>query len=242
LIDLETKPASEILDWAIHTFGTRFAVVSSFQAEGMVILDMAIRRDPAVRVITIDTGRLPAETYQMMETVRERYGIRIETIAPAAPEVSAMVTRFGPNLFFRQPDMRKLCCEVRKVRPLALKLTEVDAYAVGLRREQSESRQDVPKSETVDGCTKLSPLADWTSAAVWQYIRENDVPVHPLYSQGYASIGCGPCTRAIASGEEERAGRWWWENDSAKECGIHVSPTGKIQRQLDVMLDEVLAR
>ncbi|MBV8820292.1 MAG: phosphoadenylyl-sulfate reductase, partial [Acidobacteriaceae bacterium] len=225
-----------------HTYSSRFAIVTSFQAEGMVLVDMAARMDPNVRVVTIDTGRLPDETYEMIETVRERYQIRVETIAPAGDEVAAMVTRFGPNLFYQDTDKRKLCCEIRKVRPLGRKLAEVDAYAVGLRREQSELRADVLKTESDQGRLKLSPLADWTRAEVWRYVAENDVPVHPLYARGYASIGCGPCTRAIAPGDGERAGRWWWENDAAKECGIHVSPDGRMQRQLDVMLDEVLTR
>ena len=241
MIDFEIKPAQAILEWAIESFQDRFGIVTSFQAEGMVMVDMAWRINPRIRVVTLDTGRLPAETYRVIETVRTRYGIAVEMVPPDAAELSSMTTRYGPDLFLQEPALRKLCCEIRKVRPLAQKLAELSAYAVGLRRQQSESRSHVPKAEELEGRTKLSPLADWTKEAVWQYLREHDVPVHPLYEQGYQSIGCAPCTRAVQAGEDERAGRWWWELDSMKECGIHFSPEGKMQRQVDVMLAEVLA-
>ncbi len=240
MIDFEINSADQILRWALESFGSRFAIVTSFQAEGMVLLDLASRISSKVRVITLDTGRLPAETFEMMEQVRSRYNVPVEVVTPDSNELSSMLTRFGPNLFLQEHALRNLCCEIRKVRPLERKLQELSAYAVGLRREQSESRQDIRKGEEVHGRTKLSPLADWTRAAIWQYVRENDVPVHPLYSQGYQSIGCAPCTRAIRIGEDERSGRWWWENDGMKECGIHFSPGGQVQRKVDVMLSEVL--
>lgn len=242
MIDFEDKSAQDILAWAIQTHRNRFAIVTSFQAEGMVLLDMAAQLDPAVRVVTIDTGRLPPETYEMIETVRSRYEIPVEIIAPDAEEVASMTTRFGPNLFYQEHAYRNLCCTIRKVRPLERKVQELNAFAVGLRREQSEARQQVPAAELMDGRWKLSPLYNWTQDAVWQYLRERNVPVHPLYAQGYRSIGCAPCTRALKPGEDERAGRWWWEQDAAKECGIHFGPDGRIQRKLDVMLSEVLSR
>ena len=242
LIDFEVKPAQDLLAWALAEHPGRFGVVTSFQAEGMVLVDMAWRLDSGVRVITLDTGRLPAETYEIMEKVRARYQIQVEMVHPDAGELASMTTRFGPNLFLEDPALRKLCCQIRKVRPLTEKLSELSAYAVGLRRQQSEARSQVPKVEELDGRTKLSPLADWTEASVWRYLREHDVTVHPLYAQGYRSIGCGPCTRAVLPGEDERAGRWWWELDAAKECGIHFTPEGTMQRQVDVLLDEVLAR
>ena len=240
MIDFETNSAQEILQWAIQSFESRFAIVTSFQAEGMVLLDLAHRVTSHLRVITLDTGRLPAETFEMMERVRFRYGVRVEIVPPDTNELSSMVTRFGPNLFLQEPALRNLCCEIRKVRPLGRKLEELSAYAVGLRREQSDSRQNIRKADEVDGRTKLSPLADWTRTAVWQYVRENDVPAHALYERGYQSIGCAPCTRAVAAGKDERSGRWWWENDAVKECGIHFSPDGQVQRKVDVMLSEVL--
>jgi phosphoadenosine phosphosulfate reductase len=236
---LESTP-QQLLRWAIEEFGGAFAVTTSFQKEGMVIVDMAARINPQVRVITLDTGRLPEETYAMIETVHERYGIRVETVSPRKEEVEEMTRLHGPNLFYREDALRKLCCEIRKVRPMDALLHGLKAWAVGLRRSQSESRAAVDEKELVEGRYKLSPLAEWTREQVEEYIHLNGVPVHPLYARGYTSIGCAPCTRAIEAGEDERAGRWWWELDSAKECGLHVAPDGRIRRVLDVMLEEVL--
>jgi thioredoxin-dependent adenylylsulfate APS reductase len=240
LINFEGIPAEGLLEWAIRSFGHRFGIVTSFQAEGMVLLDMASRVNPAVRVLTLNTGRLPTETLTMADIVRSRYGIEVECLHPDPEEVSLMVARYGPDLFYREPVMRKLCCEIRKVRPLERKLIDFEAYAVGLRRDQSEERASVPKAEQIGGRWKLSPLADWSRNEVWTYIRTHDVPVHPLYASGYQSIGCAPCTRPVQAGEDERAGRWWWEKDENKECGIHVAADGRMRRTLDVMLSEVI--
>jgi phosphoadenosine phosphosulfate reductase len=238
--DLEKATAAEILTWAIETYGSDFAISTSFQLEGMVIVDMAARIAKNLRVITLDTGRLPAETYQMIETVHERYGIRVEMIFPEKSEVESMVGQHGPNLFYRETAQRMLCCEIRKVRPLGRKLKELRAWAVGLRRSQNESRADVLKVDHNATPVKISPLADWTSEQVEDYIRGNNVPRHPLYARGYTSIGCDPCTRAVEAGERERAGRWWWEQDAAKECGIHFTPDGRARRTVDVLLEQVL--
>jgi thioredoxin-dependent adenylylsulfate APS reductase len=238
--NLEQATASEILSWAIETFADEFAVSTSFQSEGMVIVDMVAKLAKHPRVITLDTGRLPAETYQMIETVRERYGIQVETISPDAAELESMVTRHGPNLFYRETALRMLCCNIRKVRPLDRKLKELKAWAVGLRRSQNDSRSGVPKVDLDAAPVKISPLADWTSEQVDEYIRQNDVPRHPLYARGYTSIGCDPCTRAVEAGESERAGRWWWEQEADKECGIHFTADGRVQRTVDVLLEEVL--
>ena len=237
---LEQTDATEILGWAIAKFGKSLAIVTALQAEGMVILDMAWRISPDVRVFTLDTGRLPGETYQMIEMVRNRYGVVVETAMPEAAEVEAMVALHGPNLFYREAPLRNLCCEIRKVRPLERKLKELDAWVTGLRRGQNNSRADVRKIESIGGKFKLSPLADWSAEQVESYIRKHDVPRHPLYQAGYRSIGCAPCTRAVQPGEDDRAGRWWWEQDAAKECGIHFTPEGKAGRKLDVLLSEVL--
>jgi phosphoadenosine phosphosulfate reductase len=134
------------------------------------------------------------------------------------------------NLFYDSPENRHLCCEVRKVRPLARKLAELEAWAVGLRREQSAERAETQKVEEIDGRVKISPLADWSLEQVDRYLAENSVPIHPLYARGYASIGCDPCTRALRPDESERAGRWWWEQDQKKECGIHVTAEGLVRR------------
>jgi phosphoadenosine phosphosulfate reductase len=233
-------PPQDLLRWAMSQYGDRFAITTSFQREGMVLLDMAVRLDRRVRVLTLDTGRLPEETYAMIERVRERYEILVEMVQPEGREVEAMVTQHGPNLFYEGVASRKLCCQIRKVRPLERKLAELDAFAVGLRREQSATRESVVAVSEVGGKVKLSPLAEWSSKQVSEYLAANEVPEHSLYGQGYPSIGCGPCTRATKTGEGERSGRWWWEDSADKECGLHFTPTGKVMRTVDVLLEQVL--
>ena len=237
---LEQLSAPELLEWAVSKFGSSLAIATAFQLEGMVIMDMAARISPHVRVLTLDTGRLPEETYRMIETVRDRYGIAVETLAPDPGELEAMVARHGPNLFYREVALRNLCCQIRKVRPLERALRGLSAWVTGLRCGQNDSRVDVRKAEEIEGKLKLNPLADWTAGQVSDYIQQHAVPVHPLYAAGYRSIGCAPCTRAVKPGEDERAGRWWWEQDAAKECGIHFSSEGKAERKLDVLLSEIL--
>ena len=237
---LEEAPAAEILSWAVDTYGPAFAVSTSFQAEGMVLVDMLSRIAKNPRVLTLDTGRLPDETYQMIDTVRERYGIRVEVVRPDTAEVESMVAQHGPDLFHSGVAQRMLCCQIRKVRPLERKLAEFRAWAVGLRRSQNESRAAVQKVDFESAPVKLSPLADWTAEQVEEYTARNGVPRHSFYARGYSSIGCAPCTRAIEPGEDERAGRWWWERDADKECGIHFTPDGRAQRTVDVLLEEVL--
>ena len=235
----ESATAEEVLSWALSAYGDSLAISTSFQKEGMVVIDIATRIHPHVRVFTIDTGRLPEETHQMMETVRQRYGIPVEIVFPEASEVESMIATHGPNLFYREVTLRKLCCHIRKVRPLERKLATLSAWVVGLRRSQTESRADIAKVESRDGIVKISPLADWTTQDVEDYILRHDVPVHPLYAKGFPSIGCGPCTRATFDCEDQRAGRWWWEQNTEKECGIHIAPSGRIVRQVDALLAQI---
>jgi len=239
LPDFESSTPQEVLSWALSTFGDSLAISTSFQKEGMVVIDMATRIDPHVRVFTIDTGRLPEETHQMIETVRQRYGIPVEIVFPEAHEVETMIASHGPNLFYREVALRKLCCHIRKVRPMARKLATLSAWVVGLRRSQTESRAEIGKVESRDGVVKVSPLADWSKQEVEDYIRHNNVPVHPLYAKGFPSIGCGPCTRAAFDCEDERAGRWWWEQDTEKECGIHITQSGQVIRQVDALIAQI---
>jgi phosphoadenosine phosphosulfate reductase len=226
---IEQLPAAELVSWAISSYGDRFAIATSFQKEGMVIVDLAFRAG-GCRVFTLNTGRLPDETYRMIDVVRERYGIAVDLVAPRREELDRMVSEHGPDLFYESPELRALCCGVRKVRPLERKLQEFEAWATGLRREQSAERAGVRKVEEVDGRIRLSPLVDWGWEEVERYTQANDVPVHPLYARGYTSIGCAPCTRAAAPGEDERAGRWWWEEQRRKECGIHFAADGRLER------------
>jgi phosphoadenosine phosphosulfate reductase len=221
---LEHAGASDVLAWALDTFGKRCAIVTSFQVEGMVMLDLARQLDPGVRVITIDTGRLPEETYEVIDTVRARFDMEIEVIAPDGPTLEAMVSRHGPNLFRRDRALRKLCCHVRKVEPLRRALEDLDAWVSGLRRDGGPARAGTAKIELDQahgGIVKLNPLAEWTREQAMDHARARNLPLHPLYEQGFTSIGCAPCTRAPRPGESERAGRWWWEADEDRECGLH---------------------
>jgi thioredoxin-dependent adenylylsulfate APS reductase len=243
LPDLEAATAEHVVAWGLETFGDRLALCTSFQAEGMVLLDMAVRFRPEVRVFTVDTGRLPQQTYDLMQEVRQRYGVRVEMVLPDSGEVEEMTSRHGPNLFYDAAAKRMLCCQIRKVRPLERKLRTLEAWITGLRRSQNESRAGVRKVELDDAhgsIVKLNPLADWSAEQVEDYLRRHDVPRHALYAQGYTSIGCAPCTRPPLPGAGPRSGRWWWETDAQKECGIHFSADGHIQRDVDVLLEEIL--
>lgn len=222
--EVNATSAEEVVNWAYSRFHPSLAIITAFQAEGMVLIDMASRLHRDVRVLTVDTGRLPQETYDLMDEVRSRYGIVVEVLFPDPGKVETMVERHGLNLFRHDPALRELCCHVRKVFPFERAVEHVDAYFSGLRRSQGTTRQETPKVEDdkrFSGKVKISPLADWTQQQVWDYIHENRVPYHHLYDRGYTSIGCAPCTRAVAPGQPERAGRWWWEPEEGKECGIH---------------------
>jgi phosphoadenylyl-sulfate reductase (thioredoxin) len=239
---LKTSEANRVIESAVREFGTSLAVLTSFQREGMVIVDMVQKIAPAVPVLTIDTGRLPQATHEMIRSVERRYGIAIEHILPDAGEIASMVEAHGSDLFRDGYPQRLLCCQVRKVRPLERRMRGVAAFFAGLRRAQGESRGDIEVVDRSSTPVKISPLADWSAEDVFQYTRENELPEHSLYGQGYTSIGCDPCTRAVEPGEDERAGRWWWETDEAKECGLHFSPDGHVERKVDVLLREILER
>jgi thioredoxin-dependent adenylylsulfate APS reductase len=222
----ESLSPQEILTWALKNFGSRVALSCSFGApEGLVVLDMMQRIDPAARVFVLDTGRLPQETYDLVDRVRDRYGKSVEVVFPRPEDVEAMVGVHGHNLFFESVEKRQLCCRVRKVLPLERKLAELDAWVTGLRRDQNVTRSDTPRVE-IDrvhgGIVKVNPIADWSHDLVLQYIRAHDVPVNRLHAQGYPSVGCAPCSRPVAPGDDPRAGRWWWELPETRECGIHV--------------------
>jgi phosphoadenosine phosphosulfate reductase len=186
------------------------------------------RIDRDVRVFTLDTGRLPPETYDVMERVRVRYGIGIATYAPDAAAVGALEGERGFFSFRRSVEERKDCCGIRKVEPLRRALAPLRAWVTGLRREQAPTRTGVAvvERDAAHGLVKVNPLAQWTESEVWAYIRGHDVPYNALHDQGYPSIGCAPCTRAIRPGEDVRAGRWWWENPELRECGLHVKTPG----------------
>jgi phosphoadenosine phosphosulfate reductase len=227
-LDPAPAQAMSVLAWAYSTF-PRLALVSSFQAESSVLIDMATRISDEVRVVTIDTGRLPQETHDVLDRMRQRYGLAIEVISPDSDELSRLTRESGTNLFYRSPELRRSCCDVRKVQPLKKALQGYDAWITGVRRAQTATRATTPvvsADPLHPGLTKIAPLAQWSRDQVWDYIREHRVPYHSLYDLGYTSIGCAPCTRATQPGEDERAGRWWWESGESKECGMHWAPEG----------------
>jgi phosphoadenosine phosphosulfate reductase len=216
--------APELLKDASLIFGNRIALATSLGAEDQVLTDMLAHVAPGVPIFTLDTGRLPQETYDLIDATRKRYGIEIEVLFPDREAVEAMVNQKGVNLFYHSVENRKACCHVRKVIPLRRKLAGLDAWVTGLRREQAVTRQDVQTVEwdQGNGLVKINPLANWSADQVWEYIRRHNVPYNALHDKGYPSIGCAPCTRAVAPGDEVRSGRWWWEEPQHKECGLHV--------------------
>ena len=222
----ESWGPEEILGWTIKNFHPHLSLSCSFGApEGLALLDMMHRLEPTSRVFTLDTGRVPQATFDLMDRVRDRYGKAIEVLFPQSEAVEGMVREHGMNLFYESVEKRQLCCHIRKVEPLRRYLGGLDAWVSGLRRDQNVTRSETRKVE-IDlahgGIVKVNPIADWSPDDVWHYVREHGVPTNRLHKQGYPSVGCDPCSRAIEAGEEVRAGRWWWENPETRECGIHA--------------------
>ncbi|MBR0568042.1 phosphoadenylyl-sulfate reductase [Azoarcus sp. L1K30] len=197
---------------------------NSFGAEDMVLTDLILDRKLPIEIFSLDTGRLPAETYTLMGEVEQRYDTRIKVYFPDATAVEQYVRTEGINAFYDSVDLRKACCQIRKVEPLRRALAGKKAWITGLRAAQSTTRTGLPVREfdAGNGLEKINPLSDWTEAEVWAYLRLHGVPYNALHDQFYPSIGCAPCTRGIALGEDVRAGRWWWEDPESKECGLHV--------------------
>ena len=222
-----------LLDDALTRFEKGTIAVSFSGAEDVVLIDLIHRLGYAVDVFSLDTGRLHPETYEFIEKIRTHYATPIELLSPDAKALGELVKEKG--LFSFREDGHGECCGVRKIQPLKQKLSHLKAWITGQRKDQSVTRTDVPL-EQIDAAfstpenelTKFNPLAEWTSADVWQYIRVNEVPYNPLHDNGFVSIGCQPCTRAIGPQEHERAGRWWWEEETKKECGLHSQNVLKI--------------
>mgnify|MGYP003624322138 CR=1 FL=1 len=199
-------------------------LASSYGAEDMVLMDLICKFSPEIEIFTLDTGRLPKETYEVMQQAKARYDREVKVYFPDASDVEDFITHQGPNAFYDSVELRKQCCGIRKVKPLQRALAGKRAWLTGMRRSQAVTRSELPVSERDEdhGLQKFSPLTDWSNGDVWAYLRAFEVPYNALHDQGYASIGCAPCTRAISAGEDIRAGRWWWENPESKECGLHV--------------------
>jgi phosphoadenosine phosphosulfate reductase len=221
----------DLLHGALQEYGDDLRIACSLGVEDMVVLHEAARaaKDLGVtpRVFLLDTGRLHQETYDLVDRGRDKYGFAIEVYAPDTVSVESLVRAKGMNSFYESVDNRRECCAIRKLGPLARALAGARAWVTGLRRDQGPTRADVDVVErdlANGGLIKLNPLAHWSTERVWAFVREHRVPTHALHAQGYPSIGCAPCTRAVAEGQDPRAGRWWWEDPNHKECGLHARP------------------
>ncbi len=218
--------AEDIIRASAHEFGDRINFASSLGEEDQVITDMIAKVAPKIQVFTLDTGRLFQETYELIAKTQKRYDLNFKVYYPDTEAVEDMVENHGINLFYESVANRKLCCGIRKVEPLGRALKNVDAWICGLRRSQSVTRSTLEAFEwdEQNQKIKISPLADWNLDQVHEYIKKHKIDVNPLHAQGFISIGCASCTRAVKPGEDIRAGRWWWETPEQKECGLHNNP------------------
>lgn len=215
--------AERIIEWAFGLFGEKIAFASSLGAEDQVLTRMIMEANPSAVIFTLDTGRLPQETYDLMSLTMARYGFKYRILFPRTEAVEELY-KDGSNLFYDSIEQRKKCCHVRKMEPLARALQGLEAWICGLRRAQSVTRSGIFEVEWDENnrLVKINPLAGWPEELVWTYIREHRIPYNKLHDLGYPSLGCAPCTRAVKPGEDIRSGRWWWESPEQKECGLHA--------------------
>jgi len=222
--EVKGKTPQETIAWFLNKFQDKISFSNSMGAEDQVITDMICKIDKSASIFTLDTGRTFPETFDLIDRTNKRYGINIKVYFPNASEVEEMVNKKGVNLFFESIENRKECCHIRKIEPLKRAFKNLDVWICGLRREQSVTRTnlEVVEWDENNNLVKLNPLVEWSEQQVWHYIKENNVPYNKLHDQGFPSLGCQPCTRAIEKGEDVRAGRWWWEDPESKECGLHA--------------------
>jgi phosphoadenosine phosphosulfate reductase len=225
-LDKKIEQTLSVMRDAVRDFSP-VTFANSLGAEDMVLTDLIAKNQLNISLFSLDTGRLPAETYDLMQTLRIRYSVALQVYFPAAAAVENYVAKNGINGFYDSVENRKACCHVRKVEPLKRALAGRGAWITGMRRDQAVTRGslEVSSFDADHGLQKCNPLLDWTNAEVWQYIQQNDVPYNKMHDRFYPSIGCAPCTRAVTPGEDIRSGRWWWESADGKECGLHL---GKI--------------
>jgi phosphoadenosine phosphosulfate reductase len=223
LADKTAALQQRLLDISKRFSDVRFA--TSLAAEDMVITDAIYKAGANIKLFTLATGRLHQETVDMVKTTEDLYGVSIEKVYPKEDDVQAFIDQYGMNGFYEGEEPKKACCGARKIKPLNAALLGADAWLTGQRREQSSTRTELNLEELDDarGIAKFNPLFDWTEADIWAYIKQENVPIHPLHLKGYPSIGCEPCTRQVKKGEDIRAGRWWWLQSDSKECGLHVN-------------------
>ncbi len=218
-----TGSAETMLTWFLKEYKGKIALSSSLSVEDQLLTEMVVNIDAETRIFTLDTGRLFPETYDLIDRTAKKYNKEIEVFFPEAADIEKMVHDKGMNLFYSSIENRKLCCNLRKLKPLARAMKGLEVWITGLRREQSVTRVDMQMVEWDENnnLLKLNPLINWTEEEVWKYVKEHNIPYNPLHKKGFVSIGCQPCTRAILPGEDPRAGRWWWENPDTRECGLH---------------------
>lgn len=216
--------AETVLTHFLQTYKGRIALASSYGAEDQILTDMIVKIDPVAKIFTLDTGRLHEETYAVMDQTNKKYGTKVDVYCPLQSELEQLYQMQGINGFRESVENRKRCCQVRKIGPLQRALEGLEVWITGLRRAQSPTRETMQLIEwdEANGLIKLNPLIEWSEENVWDYIKQQKVPYNTLHTQGYPSIGCAPCTRAVQEGEDIRAGRWWWENPEHKECGLHL--------------------
>jgi phosphoadenosine phosphosulfate reductase len=221
--ELKGSPAHEVVRFFLEQYKDRAGFASSLGAEDQVITEMISGIDRKAYIFTLDTGRMFPETYDLIDITSRSYKVRIKICFPDATRVEEMVANKGINLFYESIENRQLCCHIRKIEPMRKALSGLEVWISGIRKDQSITRKQVRVVEydQENKLIKVNPLANWTEDEVWNYIREKDIPYNKLHDQGFPSIGCQPCTRAIEPGEDIRAGRWWWENPDLKECGLH---------------------
>ena len=222
----KTEQAKALLKEIARDFAP-VTFANSLGAEDMVLTDLIVKNALDIEIFSLDTGRLPLETYDLMAKVQEHYGLNLKIFTPRAELLEPFVREHGINAFYNAVSLRKGCCHVRKVEPLQRALAGKKAWITGMRAQQSATRDGlaVRSFDEGNGLEKFNPLADWSEKEVWAYIKQNGVPYNALHDKFYPSIGCAPCTRAVTPGEDVRAGRWWWENPETKECGLHVKKT-----------------
>lgn len=224
-VHTKASEVSRLLSDAIAEFGVNhIAFANSLGAEDMVLTNIILRESLAIEIFSLDTGRLPTETYDLIAKTEHTYNTKLKVFFPQADAVETYVNSNGINAFYESIALRKACCYMRKVEPLQRALAGKKAWITGMRAEQSATRLNLPLREFDAGnqLEKFNPLSHWTEQEVWAYIRMHEVPYNKLHDQFYPSIGCAPCTRAVAIGEDVRSGRWWWEDPNNKECGLHV--------------------
>lgn len=218
------KSTESVIEYALNHIGyEQIVLASSLSIEDQVLTHMVLSIEPKARVFFLDTGRHYQETYKLMKATMDKYQFKYEVYAPNHVSLEAMISKYGPNLFYDSVELRKMCCYVRKVEPLNRVLSGVDGWICGLRRGQSLERSSIRffEQDEQNNLIKINPLAFWSEDDVWNYVRKEDIPYNTLHLKGFPSIGCQPCTRAVQEGNDIRSGRWWWENTNHKECGLH---------------------